>query len=105
MSINDFADMLNQTIILAEMASRDAYGKPNYGTPVSYKARVTYKQDLLRDAAGREVLSKGFVWIQGAPTVSPEDQLTLPDNTTPPIVTTEIYYDEVGAHHTKVYFG
>jgi hypothetical protein len=105
MSINDFADMLNQSVTLTEMASRDAYGMPSYGTPASYESRITYKDQLVRDKNGQEVVAKGFVWIQGTPTITPEYQLTLPDNSTPPILTTETYYDDKGAHHVKVYFG
>lgn len=105
MSISDWSDMFTDTITLAELTSRDSYGKPNYGSAASFDARVTFKDELTRDSKGREVLSKGHVWIEGTPTITPEYELTLSDSTVPPILTTETYQDENGTHHVKVFFG
>ena len=106
MSVSDWADMLNQTVTYKALSSRDSYGAPTYGAATSYDARVVYKSKFLRKSDGADVMATGAVWLQGAPAVSPEGLLTLPDGTTPPILSVERFPDETDAyHHTKVYFG
>jgi hypothetical protein len=105
MAINDFLELMPHTVSHAELASRDAYGKPVYGSAVDYTARVLYKNQKVRAKDGSEVVARGVVWIGGTPTVSPDDQLTLPDGSTPIILSFEQYADEDGAHHTKIFFG
>jgi hypothetical protein len=105
MPISDWADMMPHTVTHAPLASRDAYGAPTYGAGVDYTARVLYKNQRVRAADGAEVVARGSVWFVGTPTVSPEDKITLPDATTPPLLSVEQYADADGAHHTKVYFG
>lgn len=104
MGIQDFADMMPQSVQHAEFATRDAYGKPQYGSSVEYSARVVFLNKLVRGPDGAETVARGHVWLLGSPTVSTEDQLTLPDSTTPPILSVEQFPDEAGLHHTKIYF-
>lgn len=105
MGVSDFTDMMPHTVTHATVASRDTYGAKTYNTATSYTARVTYKPTMVRSADGMEVLARGVVWLMGSPAVDPDDQITLPDSTTPPILAAELIPDEDGAHHTKVYFG
>ena len=105
MSISDWSDMMPETVTHAELASRDAYGARNYGTPASYSVRVSYKPTLIRTTDGSEVVAKGFIWFQGTPNIDPEDQVTLPDGSTPPILAVERVSDQSGLHHTKLFFG
>lgn len=105
MSIADFLDMMSDTVIVAPLSSRDDYGKPTYGTGVSYTARVTFKDRWVRRSDGTEVLSKGVVWIGATPTVKVDDQLTLSDGSSPPILQADTISDEDGPHHVKVVFG
>jgi hypothetical protein len=104
-SITDYSTMFSDSITLASFASRDAYGAPTVGSAVSYNARVVFKDQLARDKEGQEVVAKGACWIEGTPTISPEDTITLSDATTPPIITTETYWAPDGVHHVKVLFG
>ena len=96
--------MMPHTITHEESSSRNEYGKPNHGSAASYSARVVYKNDLVRADDGAEKVSKGYVWIQGTPSVTPQDRITLPDGTTPTILSVEEFPDEDGSHHVKVYF-
>ena len=86
---------------------RDQYGKPSYGDVTTFAfCRLVRKHKLVRDAQGDLVVSTAQLWVfeETAPAIGPEDQITLSDGTTPPIITTERFQDEVGASHTKVYF-
>lgn len=106
MSISDFADMMPHTVTHEEFASRDEYGLPAYGSPASLKARVSYRPHKVRTPAGDEVVARGEVWLNTAgTTVDTEDRITLPDGSTPPILSVDGLSDELGAHHAKVHFG
>jgi len=106
MAISDFLDMMPHTIQLSEFSgSSDSYGAPVYNSPVSYSARVSYKPILVKNKQGEEVVARGVVWVGAAITIATEDQIELPDGTTPPIMAVDSLADEDGLHHSKVYFG
>lgn len=101
----DLVDLLPHTVSHAALTGRDDFGAPTYGAATEYAARVVYEPKLVRSAPGDVVVAAGYVWLNGAPAVDPADRITLPDATTPPIVSVERFPDEGGDHHTKVYFG
>lgn len=103
--IDDFLDCMPHTVTHAEKSGSDDYGVPNFGSEVSFSARVIYKPTKVRTPDGRETLARGVVWIGGTPTIEPGDNLTLPDGTIPTILASDIMADEDGESHTKVYFG
>lgn len=106
MSIDsEFLELMSDTITLKSVSGRDAYNVVTYGTGVSYSARVVHKTTLIRSSNGSEILAKGVVWVYGAPVVTEEDQITLSDGSTPPILGVDRYSDEDGDYFTKVYFG
>ena len=106
MPIADFAELLNQTVTVKALSSRDSYGKPTYGAGTSYSARVSFKARLIRGADDRLHQARGEVWLQSNVAVALDDQITLPDGTTPPILAVERAADEDGTvHHTKIIFG
>lgn len=104
-SVNDWLALMPHTVTHAAAAGRSAYGTPAYGSPASYRARVSYVSSYIRKADGSEVLARGKVVLAGTPTVSPEDQIVLPDGSTPQIIVANIHADEKGPHHTTVFFG
>ncbi|MCK5640808.1 MAG: hypothetical protein KAJ19_08425 [Gammaproteobacteria bacterium] len=104
MTVADWSDMMPHTITHLETTGYDDYGAKNTGSPATYKARIIYKNDTILDANGREVISKGHMWIMGTPTIDNEDVITLPDGSIPEILSVETYPDENGAHHVKVFF-
>ena len=110
MPISDFADMMKSTVTVAPLTGRARDGAPTYGTAVSYKARISYKNRTIRRANEQEVLSRGEVWTNGTTAIDVEDQLTLPAGSpgslTPPILDVQMPRDEDGnIHHTKIIFG
>ena len=95
-----------ETVTHAEFAGRstDGYGAPIYGTPANFRARVLENPHLVTTREGAEVMARGVVWVATATTIGPEDQITLPDGTTPPIVAVDRVSDQDGTHHMKVHF-
>lgn len=94
-----------ETVDVYELASRDAYGDPAYGTPSSYAARIVRKPTRVVDSQGDEVVARGIVWIAATDAIDPEDAIELPDGTRPPILAVSRVSDESGVHHVKVFFG
>lgn len=101
-NVDDFADLMNKTVTLAEYATQSNYGSRQYGSPVSYQARLVNKTKLVKAADSGEKISTAQVWIQGTPDIDVQDQITLPDGTTPTILAVERYPDEDGDHHVKL---
>lgn len=101
----EFLELMTQTVTIAPFSSNNAYGEPSFGTAVSYSARVVNKPKMIRNAQGKEVVSMAQTWLYGSPTVTPDDRITLPDGTQPPILYVAQYPDENGAHHEVVYTG
>jgi hypothetical protein len=81
-----FLRLFTDTVQHAAYAGQDAYGKPNYATPVSRSARVEYKVRRVVDATGQERVSRSRVFLDGDVTIDMRDQLVLSDGTRPPIL-------------------
>lgn len=107
MPISDFLDLMPDTVSYQAVSSRDAYGKPTYGTAVNYRARVSFKTIRTTSmVSGQEVLAAGEMWLAG--TLAPpniDDRFTLSNGKTPKILNFEQFQDTEGIHHTKILFG
>lgn len=99
------AALLADTLTVAPRTGQDGYGVPTYGTVVSMKARVVYRNRLVRDSEGREAASRITAWVDAGTTViTSTDEVTLPDGTTPPILSVERVPDEEGMYYTRINF-
>jgi len=86
--------------------STDGYATLRYSTAtVTYPARVTSEQRLVRTFDGTEELATTTVWVASTSTFSALDRFTLPDGTSPPLLSVETYRDESGVTHSKLGFG
>jgi hypothetical protein len=98
--------LCNQTVTIEPFASYDKNGKPTYGASVSYKAQITGKNRMVRDAQGLQVVASLTVILSQWVNVSTKDKLTLPVTyvpRTPPILAVAKFQDETTTHHTTVY--
>lgn len=85
-------DLTNRTVAslpsivtLRQKTGHDRYG-PTWGAPATYTVMLTYQQRVVTNAAGEQVDSTGSLLFRfPPPVVGPEDELTLPDDTKPPI--------------------
>ena len=105
--LDDFSELMIQSVTYRPVASRDVYGKPSYGASVSYRARVVHK--TLRTSnqfSGQDWVGNGIIYL-GAyiTTIDPDDEWTLPDGSKPQVVRLENYPDEVGNYYSQVIFG
>jgi hypothetical protein len=106
MPITDWLSLAPATVVYRAATVWDEFGKViAYAAPVNYRARVTYSHKRITSrATGQDVVSSIQVWIIGViPTINVDDRVTLPDGTTPLIVSWDLVSDETGNHHTKLY--
>jgi hypothetical protein len=112
MSLRIWRGMMTQRVSLAARSGQDMYGKPTYGTAVTYQARLVGKRRQVINAAGQQVVSDQTVYLLGAPAVGAQDRVTLSTADvgstaalaiTPPILSVARYPDERGQHHTVLY--
>jgi hypothetical protein len=103
----EFLDLMTDTVTVNTFSTWDAYGKPSHSTASSsYSARVVKIHKLVRTPDGTEKLATTLAWIASTGFISPNDKITLPDGTSPVILTADAYPDEDGRfHHIKILFG
>jgi hypothetical protein len=89
-------EMLTDTITVAPVLSRDAYGVTTYGPAVSRPARIQRRMLTLFGATGRQIVPSTKIVLDGDVPISDMDQITLDDGTQPPIQGIETYTDEQG---------
>ena len=106
-SVDDFLGEMPATVSFAHVSGRDGYGKATFAAAEYYRARVVYKAIRTSNMfTGQDAVASGEVWLAG--TVTPtdmDDLITLPDGTSPKIVSWEMLPDENGSHHSKIRFG
>lgn len=110
--IADFSRFGGKTVLIAPQSSFDAYGKPTFGTDVPYNCHIAAKQEMVRDANGREVTSKQQIWVFSTAVIPTTSRLTLstgdvgstsPDQTQPKILAVVRRFDGPNPHHSVVY--
>jgi len=103
-----FADMLPQTLTHAAWAgmSTDGYATTTYSTDTtSYACRVTSKQRMVRNFDGEEEMAATTVSVASTSTFSALDKFTLPDTSTPILLSVETFRDENGVTHSTLGLG
>lgn len=102
----EFLALMSSTVTVYAQASIDQYGKRSWsGTGTTYTCRLQDTNELLRDAEGRELVVTGKAYIYGAPAVTTDHKIVLPDGSSPVIHAVTINRDEAGDHHTVIYYG
>lgn len=105
MPVSDFADLMKSTVQLAKLTGRDSYGKPLYGQPAEYAARISWTSSLVATQGGEQLASRGMVHLLSNVEVTGEDRLIMPWGEELTILSVERPFDETGqAHHTRITF-
>jgi hypothetical protein len=90
-----FLTIMTSTLTVTRLTgvSTDGYGRPAYST-------------LVRTFDGTQELARTVCWVRSTSSFSPSDKITLPDGSTPPLLSLDEYKDENGLpHHHTLYFG
>lgn len=103
--------MMSTTITVEPLASKDAYGKPTYGSPVTHNCHIAGVRTLIRDMQGEEVVSSQALYLEATVDILPTARVTLstadvqstaPNALQPPILNVERRFDQAGPHHIVV---
>jgi len=107
MSYGSVRSFLRQRVSIASYEGHaDAYGTRTYATAKELRARVEFAPRLVRTLGGDEVTASATAWVeQGDKVIGTKDKITLPDGTSPPILTVERTPDSQNRISTKVSFG
>ena len=101
-------DLFPQTVTHASWTgmSTDGYASPTYSTSAStFQALVIGEQRLVRTFDGIEELAVTTVYLASTSTFSALDRFTLPDTSTPELLSLETFSDEDGVAFTVLAFG
>ena len=99
-------ELMVQTITVAAVSTKDAYGKRTWGSPTSItNCRVQSGNHKVVDSTGQEQVAVGRVYVPGVPSITLNDKITLPGGATPPILMVDQFSDERGSHHTVIHYG
>lgn len=106
----EYLQLMPDTVTVADVATRDEYGKRTYATATSHRARISLKDERVVNLLGVEVLANIKIVLApdaagNLPSIDAESRLTLPDGSTPEVVSFGIASDEDGPHHAVVWVG
>lgn len=107
----DFDALMVDTVQRAPYTGQNEFGEATYGPAAPVQCRVVRKPRVLHrsgvgaavSGAVQEVVSTATVYCSGVPEWTGQDQITLPDGSTPLILQVDTYPDEDGLHHQVVY--
>lgn len=101
----ELMELLESTVTIAGTTTRALDGKATRGTGLPYRAHISDRRDMVRNASGEEVMSNGSADLDSAyPEVTESSQITLPDGSTPSIIAVSLSYDSAGPFQTTVYW-
>lgn len=102
--LDDFGDLMLDTVTVENLTGRDAYGRPAYGAPTSVAGRHSKKNRLVRRADGSEVVSSSMVTLPPVVGLTVQSRVTV-NGEAPPILTVSGSAAETGEeYYARVYF-
>jgi hypothetical protein len=98
---------LQVTVTHKTVTARSASNAPTYSAGTARNGLLEFKTRTVKRIDGIETLSHAKLSMLFRVTVNQDDQFTLPDGTTPPIVDVRggLADPESGTYLTEVYFG
>lgn len=101
----DFLELMPTTVTVFARTATDAYGKLSFAaTGTAVRCRLQPSDEVMKDAENRDVVAKGTIIFFGAPAVSTDSRILLPDGTVPLILSVQVFNDDTGVHHTTVVY-
>ena len=105
-----FGQYMPDTVTVTKFSIKDERGNKTYSGATNHAARIEYQQHIVIGVQGQDVPARGTVYLapssSGAfPSATPDDQLTLPDASTPPILSVTRANTNSIARHEAIHFG
>lgn len=111
-AISLFAHLMSSAVSVQARTGHDGYGKPTYGSAVSYRAHLARRPRLVRTESGEEVVSALQVYLEAEQAISPTARITLSTGDVgstseqalhPPLIAVTHRFDQAGPHHVVLY--
>jgi hypothetical protein len=93
--------MMNDVVTIAPLSGLSG-SVPTYGTAVSSPARVEPSSRMVRGADGDLHQAHAKLWLPAGTTIEDSSKVTLPDGSTPEVLTIKRVKDSVAEHHVEV---
>ena len=99
----ELLQMMTEVITVKTAKTLNNYGEKTYsGSPTSYYAKIDRSPSMVRDQQGRTVNASATLIIDST-TIKAVDEITMPDGSTPQILTVSTFRDYLGAlHHQEI---
>lgn len=103
----ELLDLMPHTITVKSLVSVDSYGDPTFSTSAAtYRALVEEKPTKAINQYGEEVLASHVAYVASTGRIPLTSLVTLPDGTSPDLISSGVFSDEDGtAHHVVLHFG
>lgn len=102
----DFRDLCVQTVTVLARTGRNSDGSDSFtGTASTYRARVANTKKWVRNSEGVATQASHMAWILSTGIIAADSKITLPDGSTPPLLSIANYPDQDGGHHVEAMFG
>lgn len=102
----ELLELMNQIVQVAPFVSVDAYGHETFGTPVPYQCYIQESPTKVLNQYGTEVISSHTVYVASTGRINVTSQCTLPDDSQPFLIRSDVYYDETGdINNVVLHFG
>lgn len=101
----DLRSLMKDTVTITTGQTVNNYGEKSGGSSTAYTARYVKKLEWIRDIQGEMRKAFGIVYLDRVTGVTPNDKITLPDSTTPPILRVDTFPDDSGSYYEQVYLG
>ena len=107
----EFEEMMPDEVTRQPYTGVNDHGEMQHGSAMKVQCRIAYKPQLVARSiaevtgAIQEVISTCQIYSIGNQTWlwNPRDKVTLPDGTSPEILSVDTNSDSDGVHHQKVY--
>lgn len=103
-----FLQLMPSTVKVSTRSGFNSYGEPTFAaTTTNYRARIVEKREFVRTASGETIEQVHLMWVRstGATSITVDDRITLPDGTTPQVLSVELFTDEDVEHHRRIRLG
>jgi hypothetical protein len=102
---DDFLDLMTSEIIVSQVIGKDTYGATIWGSPNTYAGRIVYKTHNVIGPQGQLVTANGIIWLDTTDPISLNDQVLMPDGSTPILLQVNQPTDETGGiAYTRIDF-
>jgi len=101
-----FTGLLPDSVTIEPYTGSDGYGAAQFGSGVTYKARIEYGPKDVKNPAGEEVVSNARIFIAATVAIDTRSKITLPAGrgpVNPPIMMVRAVTAMRLQHHTVVY--